>query len=171
MITKYRGTIYSITIYYTQKSSYSVIVFVLLALSSLSHHGICHRHGIVVVFIPLASSSSCHRHHHRHLTVAFAMGMASSLSLSCWCHRCHLRCCAGAGVGAVMVVQVLVPLLLLCRRHGCVVNAVAGYCNMHVWVQGLSPLSLTLVVACVCSFVHLCVRLWYCVLVDSFNYN
>ena len=122
LITKYRGTIYSITIYTI--SNYFIVIFVLLALpSSLSvssHRGICHRHGVVVVFIMLASLSLLSR---CHLAIVFVLPSPSPWHLPwAWrlCHLCHAGIVAVATVvataGIVIVVQALVA--LLCWR-GC----------------------------------------------------
>ena len=60
-------------------SNYFVLIFVLLVLLLVSsHHGICHRHGVIVISL----SSCCHLHPAISVTMSFTMSMASLL---CWC--------------------------------------------------------------------------------------
>ena len=127
--------------------------------SASSHHGIFHRHGIVVVVVSL-SSLSCHCH--CPLTVTFAMCMALLVTLLCWCHHCVIVGCiidTAAGCAGVVVIASSPSLLcihghrccclhagmdtlrssswpcrpcwLLSHGHGCVVDTAAGCHNVH----------------------------------------
>ena len=90
----------------------------LLLLSPLPHHGICYGHGVLIVFIVLASLSSPLLCMHR----------------SMW--HCHHCAGTGAGAGAGGVVAIVVPASSWswpCHGCGCMVATVAMSSRQSWW--------------------------------------